>query len=167
MIKQYDKYTYFWSGPFSQWAKSPFFLDGLMFVTAEQYMMYKKAMTFGNLDIARQVLDTDNPREQKALGRQVRNFSIDIWAAVARDVVFRGNVAKFTQNSGFYHDLIETSGTMLVEASPMDRVWGIGLDEAAAKLVTPDKWRGSNWLGQCITEVRETIEAGFGSALAS
>ncbi len=156
-MKTYDKYTYFWSGPFSQWYDSEFVIDEQKYSCAEQYMMYKKALTFGDVEIANAVMRTLNPKEQKALGRQVRGFNIEIWAVVARDIVFRGNVAKFIQNDDLNDELMKTTGTMLVEASPLDKVWGIGLDAKAAKLVTPAEWKGTNWLGQCITEVREAL----------
>lgn len=157
MKHTYDKYTFFWDGPFSQWSKSPFKIDGLTFGCAEQYMMYKKAWSFGDLDIAQAVMDTESPREQKALGRKVKNFSIDIWAAIARDIVFRGSMAKYTQSVSHYNALMSTMGTLLVEASPYDKVWGIGLSAAVAASTPIDQWKGLNWLGQICTEVREAL----------
>jgi ribA/ribD-fused uncharacterized protein len=158
LLQKYDKYTFFWSGPFSNWTKAPFFLDGVTYNCVEQYMMNKKALMFGDIEIAKEIMDTNNPREQKAWGRKVRNFKMDQWAAVARDIVFRGCLAKFTQNEDMYQHLIATKGTLLVEASPLDKVWGIGLDEKTASVTPIDDWKGSNWLGQCLTEVRETFE---------
>lgn len=157
IITKYDKYTFFWSGPFSNWTKAPFFLDGRTYNCVEQYVMTKKALMFGDVEVSINIMDTDNPREQKAWGRKVRNFEIDKWTAVARDVVFRGCLAKFTQNEDMLTHLMNTRDTLLVEASPVDKVWGIGLDEKTAAVTPIDDWKGTNWLGQCLTEVRETI----------
>lgn len=158
MIDKYDKYTFFWDGPFSQWSSSRFVIDGQQFKCCEQYMMYKKAMTFGDLDTALAVIASSSPREQKALGRKVKNFSIDIWAALSRDVTFRANVAKFSQSDFHYDALMLTTGTLVVEASPYDKIWGIGMGVAEANNTPPSEWKGLNWLGQVVTEVRETFE---------
>ncbi len=158
LLDKYDKYTFFWDGPFSQWSPSAFYLDDKTYTCAEQYMMYKKAMTFGDTETAIKILDTESPREQKALGRKVKNFNIPIWASIARDIVFRGNVAKFSQSKYHYDALMETKGTLIVEASPYDKVWGIGLDAEDAACTLPADWDGTNWLGQVVTEVREFIE---------
>lgn len=120
-------------------------------------MMAQKARVFGDFLTAAQVMETPMPREQKALGRQVKNFNPDAWNAVARDIVFRANMAKFTQHNELETALFETRHTLLVEASPYDNVWGIGLSEADAIRVGVAHWAGTNWLGQIITEVRESI----------
>lgn len=166
LINTYSKYTFFWGGPFSNWYDSPFILDGQKYTCVEQYMMQKKALMFGDIEIANEIMKTNNPREQKAWGRKVRNFKMDQWAAVARDIVYRGCVAKFMQNIGpqavgtsVYDELMKTKGTLLVEASPLDKVWGIGLDAKTAAVTPIDDWKGTNWLGQVITEVRETFES--------
>jgi ribA/ribD-fused uncharacterized protein len=157
-MKTYDKYTFFWSGPFSQWYHSPFYLEGQMFGCAEQYMMYMKAKVFGDNETARKIMETDSPREQKALGRKVKTFNVDTWAVVAKDIVFRGNMAKFTQNIELFDELAGTIGTLIVEASPFDAVWGIGLDEKTAAVTPRGEWKGTNWLGQICTEVRDSFE---------
>lgn len=154
----YNKYTFFYGGPFSQWSHSKFTIDGKEFNTAEQYMMYKKALVFGDDQSAAAIMGTKDPSKQKAIGREIKGFSIPIWASVSRDVVYRGNVAKFAQNHEHYLALMQTKGTLLVEASPTDTIWGIGLSEYDAMGSTPEQWKGSNWLGQVITEVREAFE---------
>ncbi|MDE1830209.1 MAG: NADAR family protein [Thaumarchaeota archaeon] len=159
ILQKYNRYTFFWSGPFSNWKSASFVLDGQQYGCVEQYMMQKKALMFDDIEIANEIMKTTNPREQKAWGRRVRNFNMNMWAVVARDVVFRGCLAKFTQNVDMYHELMATSGTLLVEASPLDKVWGIGLDEKTAAVTPIDQWKGANWLGQCLTEVRETFES--------
>jgi hypothetical protein len=151
------EYNFFWSGPFSQWSKAQFTDDdGISYNCAEQYMMYKKAIFFEDYDIAEQILKEKNPRNQKSLGRKVKNFNKIKWDEIAKDVVFQGNVYKFSQNKKHYESLMKTKGT-LVEASPYDRVWGIGLSENVAKYTPPDKWPGLNWLGITLTEVREYL----------
>ena len=152
-----SEFTFFWAGPFSQWAHSPFKLEGKTFVTAEQYMMYKKAMLFCDTDIADRIMRTSDPKIQKALGRKVKNFDADKWNAVARQVVYDGNMAKFTQNQSKQAELLGTFGTTLVEASRWDKIWGCGLSESDARKTPPELWPGKNWLGLVLTQVRDDI----------
>ena len=154
-----ERFTFFWSGPFSQWHRSPFTLDGQIYVTAEQYMMAEKARLFSDSEALQRILATSEPRQQKALGRRVRGFEADRWQAVARNIVFRGNRAKFTTHRDLLALLLETDGTTLVEASPFDMIWGIGLavDDPAAG--DRSAWRGMNWLGETLTRLRDTLQA--------
>lgn len=121
------EYHFFKSGPFSQWTKSPFTLQGLNFNTCEQWMMYNKALMFDDLPIAGQILLAKNPMVQKNLGRKVKNFNDMKWMAVAYGLVVEGNMAKFTQNKFFLDELRKTVGKVIVEASVKDKRWGIGL----------------------------------------
>ena len=148
-------YTFFWNGPFSQWYNSNFIMDNIQFNTAEQYMMYHKAMLFDDVDSAKKILATRDPKTQKALGRTVQNFNMSIWNDNCVQIVFRGNHAKFNQNKHLYNILMKTGTTDLVEASPYDKIWGIGLNEDDAKKTNPDSWPGSNWLGIILTDLRE------------
>ena len=104
--------------------------------------------------MASAILAEDDPVRHKALGRQVAAFSGDVWAAVARDVVFRGNVAKFSQHPDLLARLRATRGTTLVEASPQDRIWGVGLPRDDPRAAQRETWLGTNWLGDVLTEVR-------------
>lgn len=151
-----EQFTFFWNGPFSQWYLSDFTVNDITFNCAEQYMMYEKAMLFEDYDIAVKILETDAPWEQKALGRMVSDFDLDQWNEVARDIVFAGNVAKFTQNNQLKEILLKTKGTTLVEASPHDKIWGIGLKQNDPKALNRETWRGSNWLGEVLTKVRDS-----------
>lgn len=151
-----EQFTFFWNGPFSQWHLSDFTVNDITFNCAEQYMMYEKAMLFEDYDTAVKILETDAPRKQKALGRTVSNFDPDQWNKVARDIVFAGNVAKFTQNDQLKEVLLETKGTILVEASPYDKVWGIGLKQNDPRSLNRKTWRGTNWLGEVLTNVRDS-----------
>jgi len=154
-----ERFTFFWSGPFSQWHKSPFTLDGTIYNTAEQYMMAEKARLFGDEEMRDRILATSDPREQKALGRRVRGFDEARWNAAARDIVYRGNRAKFTTHRDLLATLFDTAGTMLVEASPLDTIWGIGLAADSIDASDPGKWRGTNWLGEVLTRLRDTLLA--------
>lgn len=132
--KSKEKFTFFWSGTFSQWAESPFKIDGVAFNTAEQYMMYKKALLFHDYSSAGKIMKEKNPRHQKALGRKVKGFDKDRWERYCKQFVYEANYAKFTQNPHMLTELLETAGTTLVEASPEDKIWGIGLKEGDPKL---------------------------------
>ena len=154
-----ERFTFFWSGPFSQWHRSRFTLDGEIYETAEQYMMAEKARLFGDDDICRRIMAAADPRDQKALGRKVRDFDADRWNAAARDIVYRGNRAKFTTHRDLLAALFETEGTTLVEASPLDTIWGIGLAADNPDARDRTKWRGTNWLGEVLTRLRDTLLA--------
>lgn len=154
-----ERFTFFWNGPFSQWHKSPFMLDGTLYNTAEQYMMAEKARLFADNRALDLILQADHPRDQKALGRRVRNFDEASWHAVAKNVVFKGNRAKFTSHRDLLAQLLATEGTTLVEASPLDTIWGIGLAEDNPDAMDRTKWRGTNWLGEVLTDLRDTFLA--------
>jgi ribA/ribD-fused uncharacterized protein len=112
---------------------------------------------FGDEDMAGEILASDDPRHQKALGRKVRHFDEKVWGANCKDIVKRGNMAKFSQNPDLGAELRKTRGTTLVEAAPRDRVWGIGLSEKNWKAKHRKHWRGRNLLGEILTEVREEL----------
>lgn len=151
----YTEFTYFWHGPFSQWFYSYFKIDGICYSHAEQWMMAEKARLFKDEKTERLILKSADPREQKKLGRMVANFELDKWNSVCKNIVYRGNAAKFLQNEDLLKKLKDTDGTLLVEASPFDTVWGIGLSEADVKQGKP--WRGTNWLGEVLTKLREDL----------
>jgi ribA/ribD-fused uncharacterized protein len=155
-----EQFTFFWRGPFSQWHRSSFTVDDITYCTAEQFMMAAKARLFGDSSTERKILRAVSPKEQKALGRAVTPFDEDKWNSVARDLVYQGNHAKFSQNSDLKELLIATQGTTLVEASPFDQVWGIGLAEDDPRALKIETWNGKNWLGEVLTKVREDIMAG-------
>lgn len=152
-----DKYVFFYGGPFSQWYPSTFVVDGNKYVTAEQYMMAMKAEYFGDEAIKAKILATSDPSEQKALGRQVANFDSEAWNAVSRGYVYKGNMAKFTQNKNLLSELMATGDRELVEASPYDRIWGVGLKSSDHAIHDKANWRGTNWLGETITKVRNDL----------
>ena len=128
-----------------------------MYNTAEQYMMASKARTFFDGDSIGKILASDNPKEQKALGRKVKDFDPDEWNRVAKKFVFIGNYAKFTQDEDLKKILLATMGTTLVEASPFDKIWGIGMKEDDPLALDRKTWNGTNWLGEVLTQVRDHI----------
>jgi ribA/ribD-fused uncharacterized protein len=150
-------FTFFWSGPFSQWHRSGFTIDGIEYNCAEQFMMAEKARMFGDQDALTNIMKATHPKDQKAFGRTVKNFDKTKWNKVAKDIVYKGNMAKFKQNPKLKTILLETQGT-LVEASPKDTVWGIGLDEKDPRAQNPEQWLGTNWLGEVLTKVRNDLQ---------
>ena len=155
-----EQFTFFWrsNSPFSQWHMKSFVLNGITFTCAEQAMMYGKAILFGDTEIAHDILSTDEPREHKRLGRLVKNFNTKIWEAHCKQIVFEANKAKFSQNPELLHALFMTEGTTLVEASPYDVIWGIGLSEEDPRSKHRSQWRGKNWLGEILTQLREELK---------
>jgi len=154
-----EKYTFFFGieSPFSQFHPANFTLDDMTYNCAEQYMMHQKAVVFKDAEMAKQILDTDNPKKMKSLGRKVANFDAAIWTSKCRDVVRKANIAKFSQNKTILAALLTTEGTVLVEAAPRDRLWGIGLGAKNPKAKKKINWRGRNWLGYTLTAVRDEL----------
>ncbi|MEO1052399.1 MAG: NADAR family protein [Bacteroidota bacterium] len=154
-----EQFTFFWksASPFSNWHPAEFEIDGLLFNCAEQYMMYGKAVLFGDKEMAVKILEADSPGRQKSLGRKVRNFDANIWNKQCKQIVYDANYAKFTQNENLLKYLLKTKGTTLVEASPVDNIWGIGLSEDNPKAQNRSTWRGKNWLGEVLTKLREDL----------
>ncbi len=149
-----DNFVFFWGGEFSQWYPSPFKQQGMTFNCAEQWMMYSKATYFKDYDTADAIMLTDSPKEQKSLGRQVRGFDDQEWMLDAYNVVVQGNRAKFSQNDDLGLILKNTGSKIIVEASPYDKRWGIGLGENNPDIYDQSKWKGENLLGKAIMQVR-------------
>lgn len=150
------EFTFFWKNqsPFSQWHRAHFTIDGVSYSSAEQYMMHQKALLMNDTETANAIMSTDNSKEQKALGRQVKPFDAKLWREVSKEVVYNGNEAKFIQNDNLMKALLATVGTEIVEASPYDNIWGIGLGPDHPDRFDRSKWRGTNWLGQVLTKLR-------------
>jgi ribA/ribD-fused uncharacterized protein len=162
------KYLFFWGhrprregsigpGCLSQWWPAPFEVDGVRFATAEHYMMWRKAMLFGDTEVAAQILAAGHPHRAKALGRQVRDFDQPTWEQHRFDIVVAGSVAKFGQHDDLRAFLLATGERVLVEASPTDRVWGIGLATGDERAADPKTWRGLNLLGFALMQARTTL----------
>ena len=158
VICENNKYLLFWDGIFSQWYKTDFYIDKIKFNCAEQYMMYKKAILFNDINIANKILKSNSPREQKKLGREVKKFKEDKWNSICRNIVYNGNYAKFTQNNDLLNCLKLTNDLILVEASPYDKIWGIGRSKDDHNACINRNWLGKNWLGFTLTKVRDNIK---------
>ncbi len=161
MAGEQRRFTFFWQSgsPFSQWHPSEFVVEGKRFVCAEQYMMYGKAVLFGDLEVAQRILASKSPKTQKALGRKVQGFDEKLWRRERERIVYEGNHAKFTQDEALLKALLATAGTELVEASPTDRIWGVGLSQEDPRIQNPSQWRGENLLGKVLTRLREDLLA--------
>lgn len=155
-----NKYVFFWNGIYSQWHQAPMEIDGIKYNCCEQYMMHQKALYFGDTEIAKKVMLATDPREQKQLGRQIKGFYKDVWDKVNLQIVYKGNYAKFTQNEDLKAELLSTGNRILVEASPYDPIWGIGIGEEEFGIDNPINWRGQNLLGWTITLVKQELQNG-------
>jgi ribA/ribD-fused uncharacterized protein len=145
---------------FSQWYPASFEIDGVTYATAEHWMMAAKARLFKDAESLEQILVAASPAKAKALGRQVKNFDDTLWKANARRLVTEGNIAKFRRNNELGKFLLATGDAVLVEASPRDCIWGIGLGQDNPKAQHPDTWRGQNLLGFALMDVREELRNG-------
>ncbi|GAA3644205.1 NADAR family protein [Nonomuraea antimicrobica] len=162
------KYVFFWghqpardggAGPgwLSQWWPVTFTEDGHTFASAEHYMMAHKAWLFGDGERAAEILAAGHPGEAKALGRAIRGFDEETWQAHRFAIVVRGNTAKFGQCAPLADYLLGTGERVLVEASPRDRVWGIGLAAGDERAASPAAWQGLNLLGFALMAARSAL----------
>lgn len=158
-----DKFSFFLKGAFSQWHLAPFMVDGTHFSTCEQWMMFQKATIFGDLETAAKVLSAKGPRECKELGRSVRNFNQQIWNQVKFGIVFSGNFYKFNFHAELRKILLQTNGTLIVEANPYDNIWGIGMGIEEPGIHDRKNWKGKNLLGLALTYVRESLIFKYGN----
>ncbi|MEV0612529.1 NADAR family protein [Nonomuraea sp. NPDC050404] len=144
-------------GCLSQWWPVRFGEDGHTFASAEHYMMAHKAWLFGDEKCAGEILAAEHPGEAKKLGRTVRGFDQATWEASRFDIVVRGNAAKFGQHPELAGFLLGTAGRVLVEASPVDPVWGIGLAAGDEHATAPARWKGLNLLGFALMAARDLL----------
>lgn len=140
---------------FSQWWKASFKVDDVEYKTAEHWMMAEKARLFGDDEILQRILDAQSPAEAKKLGRKVKDFNVEVWKEKCFEIVVQGNIHKFSQNPDLKEFLLNTNSRVIVEASPVDNIWGIGLAPDHQNAENPLKWEGSNLLGFALMEVRD------------
>lgn len=154
-------YVSFWKpggiyGQFSQWYPAKI-IDGkgIEYANCEQYMMYHKAMLFGDSVTANKILRETKPSTVKSLGRQVKNFNEKKWIENRESIAYDGNYLKFKQHDKLKKLILSCKGKKFVEASPYDNVWGIGYDTNNA----PANYRnwGLNLLGKTLDKVLETL----------
>ena len=141
----------------SQWYESEFKVNEITYFTAEHYMMAEKAKLFNDVSIYNQILKTRKQGKIKELGRLIENFDQNIWDNHKYQIVVKGNYLKFSQNEKLKAFLLNTREKVLVEASPLDSIWGIGLSVDNENVNNPNFWEGSNLLGFALMEVRDQI----------
>ncbi len=144
---------------FSQWWQEPFTIDGIKYLTAEHWMMAAKARVFNDSVSLSKILECPTPSGAKALGRRVRGYDELTWQSVRYNLVVTGNLHKFSQNPELKAFLLATGDKVLVEASPYDKIWGIGLAETHVDAPRPDRWPGLNLLGSALMDVRKELRA--------
>ncbi|MCL4147568.1 UNVERIFIED_CONTAM: hypothetical protein GTU68_003139 [Idotea baltica] len=163
------KYLFFWGHTpstdgsikatcFSQWwAEHPFEENGVVYQTAEHYMMAGKARLFDDKEILEQILGAKSAAEAKKLGRMVKGWNQKTWETERCKIVVQGNYLKFSQHTELKTFLLQTTSRVIVEASPLDRIWGIGIDKEHESAADPINWKGENLLGFCLMEVRDRL----------
>lgn len=153
-------YEFFWQSksPFSNWYPCTFIdLDGVKYSSTEQYVMYKKSLLFGDNVSANLILSSKNPKFIKDQGRRVINFDEKKWKVNREKIMYQGNLLKFTQNEDLKQAMLDTGDRIFVEASPYDRIWGVGLRKSDPRINNPKQWKGLNLLGICLTRVKHMI----------
>lgn len=160
-MRKTNTHLFFWDTIYSQWftrPDRPLFKEGqLEFWTAEHYMMYHKAKLFGDEDVMAECLKAHHPNHVKGLGRDIQTFDQTTWNTHKLDIVVRGNCLKFRQNEDLKEQMFADKDLKLVEASPYDKIWGIGLHYTDDKVLNEANWQGENLLGQALMLVRTSL----------
>ncbi|WP_419869331.1 NADAR family protein [Chryseobacterium sp. CT-SW4] len=165
--KEKIKFLFFWGHTakdqitktcFSQWYPCRFEENGITYKTAEHFMMAEKARLFNDQENLDKILASGNPKQAKSLGRKVKNFDPVVWDQQKYDLVKRGNLLKFSQNEKLKEFLLATGNKIIVEASPYDKIWRIGMLESDNRAENPLQWNGQNLLGFALMEVRDELK---------
>jgi len=162
------KFLYFWghtiknpneigNACFSQWHESSFSVDGIIYKTSEHWMMAQKALLFNDAEMFAKIINSEKPGEAKELGRQVSGFNDMVWNDKRYEIVKEGNINKFSQNKELGEYLLQTGNRILVETSPVDLIWGIGLTKESEHIANLSAWRGLNLLGFALMEARDFL----------
>lgn len=157
-----NNFIFFWhehleNGHFSQWYPATFQVEGIRYFHNEQYMMAKKALLFGDTRTYNKIMKESEPAACKALGKSAANFNQQLWDACKEEIIYNANYAKFSQNPELKEALIATGDAIIAEASPYDKIWGIGLKATDPDSQDPTKWKGQNLLGKALMRVREEL----------
>lgn len=158
-----SEFVFFWkkdapNGIFSNWSDHSIIDNDLIFKTLEHYLMYSKACLFQDYEIANKILKENGPLSVKNLGRKVRNFDPDTWDENKKQIMQRGLQMKVEQNEDVKKALVATKNKIIAEASPYDKIWGIGLSENDINCRDQNKWKGENLLGIAWMKVRDDLQ---------
>ena len=145
------------NGYLSNWYLSDFVVNGVQFSSMEQFMMYKKAICFSDIETARKILNSRDVAQIKELGRQVAGYNENVWNGLRQIIVYEGLLEKFSQNRELSQKLKETKNAILAECAVKDRIWGIGLSMSDSRRLDIHEWKGQNLLGYTLMMVREKI----------
>lgn len=145
------------NGIYSNWYLSDFTVGGIQYSSVEQYMMHQKALLFKDSEVAHQILNTSDVAKIKALGRAVCNYNDTVWAGLRQLIVYKGLLAKFSQNDSLMSALLSTGDQVMAECAVKDRIWGIGLSMKDERRFDMAQWRGQNLLGFSLMEVRSSL----------
>lgn len=153
-------YIFFWgdNDVFSNFYNTSFEYHGINVDSSEQAFMMEKAWAFKDTEIARDIYHARSAQEAKKLGRQVRNYDDAVWSRIRYDKMVKVLRVKFS-DSDLTEKLLATGNRILVEASPYDKIWGVGLSEATPKVLDPKNWQGQNLLGKALMQVRAELLA--------
>lgn len=146
------------NGYLSNWYRCDFSAEGIRYSSMEQYMMYQKAVLFRDIEMAEQILATDNVGKIKALGRSVRNYEEIVWNGMRQITVYRGLCQKFEQNAALKNKLLATRDSILAECAVQDKIWGIGLSMKDERRFDMKEWQGQNLLGFSLMQVRAALQ---------
>lgn len=163
-LSNYQRTRFKFDVNFNQWI-NPDYPEGTdastyEFTSTEQAFMYYKALYFDNQELADEIIKEHNPNKCRLMGRQVKGYNDEKWSKVRYEVFYRLNLAKYTQDKNLQKKLLDLKfdNKIFVEASPIDRIWGVGLDENNPLIDDKENWKGTNFLGKILTEVREKIK---------
>lgn len=156
-------FVFFWheyteNGHFSQWYPAPFQVEGIRYLHNEQYMMAKKALLFKDTRTYNKIMAESDPATCKSLGKSAANFNQVLWDSCKEEIIYNANYAKFSQNPTLKAALLATGDAIIAEASPYDKVWGIGLKATDPNAQNPRKWQGQNLLGKALMRVRDELK---------
>ena len=153
-----EKYYFFYEHQFGQWTQRDIIdPDGVTYNCCEQYMMVKKARLFNDINMAEKILQEPSPYQQQKMGREIKSYQQMLWDQNKYGIVWFGNYLKFTQHVDLKERLLATGNKILAEASPVDKVWGVGLAADDEHILDETNWTGQNLLGKALMSVRDSL----------
>lgn len=168
-MKITDEYVFFYKDWLSNYQKTNFTVEWkgttYTFSSTEKGFMYIKAITFGDLATASKIMKTDDPNQCRKLGRQVKGYKDSEWEKIRYDVFYTLNWAKYNQDKELQKKLLDPQfdGKKFVEASPIDKIWGIGYAENNPNIEYAQIYWGKNYLGRILTNIRKRLKSAKGS----